>query len=499
MNITFRGGVHPDDCKEYSRDAALTVYEPSGDLVFPVSQHIGKPAKILVKKGDPVLVGQKIADNDGYISADIHSSVSGKVKAIERRRTVAGSMVDCIVVENDGLYNTVEGFGEDTDYTVLDRKQILFRIREAGIVGMGGAGFPTPVKLEPRNPDAINYVIVNGAECEPYITCDDQLMRTHAAEIVTGLKIILKLFDNAEGVILIEDNKPEAIEAMKSVVGSQRRIRVQVAPKKYPQGGERAIMKVVTGLDTKLAVLPADYGCIINNVGTVYAIYEAICKNIPLIRRAVTVTGPGINNPSNLIARLGTSCRELIEAAGGFKEGEEIKKILSGGPMMGIAMSSIDVPLQKGNNAITVLTEDPVEIAEEMQTACIRCGRCNRACPVGLIPQEMQIAAEKKDYDRYENKLYGLECIQCGSCTYVCPAKRPLMVLFKHAKTEILAIKRAEQAKAAAEKALADKQEKESLMELFRKFREEEEKAARKATENETRVQAIIASGKEEK
>jgi len=456
MNRTFRGGVHPDDCKSFSRDMAPTVYEPVGDLVFPMAQHIGKPARILVKKGDKVLVGQKIGDADGFVSADIHCSVSGTVKAIEKRRSVGGAMVDCIIVESDGEFTAVPGFGEPARERKLSREDILDIVTEAGIVGMGGAAFPTAVKLNPKNPDAIEYMIVNGAECEPYITCDDQLMRLKAPEIVKGLELMMTLFPNAQGVILIEDNKPEAIKAMRQAAEGKNNIRVQVAPKKYPQGGERSIIKVVTGQDTRISQLPADAGCIVDNVATVFAIYEAVYLNKPLVQRVVTVTGPGVNRPCNLIARLGTSQQELVEAAGGFKEGTEIKKIISGGPMMGISMATLDVPLQKGNNAITVLSEDGVEKAHEQMTACIRCGRCNRACPMGLVPQLMQVAAEHRDYDKYENRFYGLECIQCGSCTYVCPAKRPLMQLFKDAKAQIMANKKAAQAKAAADKARAE-------------------------------------------
>ena len=447
---TFRGGVHPDDCKSYSRDAALTVYEPKkGELVFPVSQHIGKPAKIVVKVGEKVLAGQILAERDGYVSSHIHSSCSGTVKAIEPRRTMMGSLVDCVIVENDGKFRTAKGVGEVADYRKLSRDEILTKIREAGVVGMGGASFPTPVKLEPKNPDAIEYVIANGAECEPYITCDDQLMRTHAGEIVTGLKIMLSLFPNAQGVILIERNKPEAIEAVTEAVSMEKNIRVQTAPTKYPQGGEKSIIKVVAGKDTKMSQLPADAGCIVDNVSTVYAIYEAVCRSTPLIRRAVTVTGPAVTRPGNYVVRVGMTFAELLEAAGGVKEGAEVRKAIAGGAMMGIALADLNAPIQKANNALTLLTVDDVEEAAEKLTPCIRCGRCNEVCPMGLTPQMMGVAAERGDYWKYENRLYGLECISCGSCTYVCPAKRPLMQLFKDAKAEILSRRAAKKGGAA--------------------------------------------------
>ena len=442
---TFRGGVHPDDGKAYSRDAALTVYEPKGELVFPVSQHIGKPAKVTVKVGDKVLVGQVLAEQDGYVSSNICSSCSGTVKAIEKRRTVMGNLVESVIVDNDGKFRAVKGMGDKADFRKMNRDTIMQRIRDAGIVGMGGASFPTPVKLEPKNPDGIEYVIVNGAECEPYITCDDQLMRTHAGEIVTGLEIMLSLFPKAKGVIVIEENKPEAITAMTDAVMMSKNIRVQPAPTKYPQGGEKSIIKVVAGKDTKMSQLPAEAGCIVDNVSTVYAIYEAVCLATPLIRRAVTVTGPAVKNPSNFIVRVGTSFRELLEAAGGLADGAEVRKAIAGGAMMGIALADLDVPVQKASNALTLLTVDGVEEAEKKLTACIRCGRCNEVCPMGLTPQMMGVAAERKDYWKYENRLYGLECISCGSCTYVCPAKRPLMQLFKDAKGAILEARRAAQ------------------------------------------------------
>lgn len=447
-NTTFRGGVHPDDCKRYSRDAAPVVYEPRGEMVYPLSQHIGKPAKVLVKPGERVLAGQKLADSDGYVSSPVHCSCSGVVKGVEKRLTVMGNQADCIVVDNDGKFETVPEIGTQVDYKTLPREEIIQRIREAGVVGMGGATFPTPVKLEPKNPAAVEYIIVNGAECEPYITCDDQLMRTHAPEIVTGLEILLSLFPTAEGVILIEDNKPEAIAAMEKAVrvrerrGKRGSIRIQVAPKKYPQGGERAIMKVVSGKDTKLSQLPADAGCIVDNAATVYAVYEAVCLSTPLFRRVVTVTGTAVRNPGNFIVRSGTSCRELLDAVGGLKDGVNIKKAICGGPMMGLALRGVDIPIQKGNGALVFLSEDEAMQSVEKLTACIRCGRCNMACPMGLTPQMMGVAAERKDYVRYEKKLYGLECIQCGSCTWVCPAKRPLMQLFKDAKAAILNARR---------------------------------------------------------
>lgn len=311
---------------------------------------------------------------------------------------------------------------------------------------MGGAGFPVHVKLAPKNADEIRYVIANGAECEPYITCDDQLMRTRSMELADGMRILLKLFPAAEGVFLIEDNKPEAIAAMEKACAGDEKLKVHAAKCKYPQGGERSIIQVIAGIDLKLGMLPADAGCVVDNVATMYAIYQAVCKSTPLMERGFTVSGDAVKEPCNLIVKIGTNMAEVLEAAGGIRDGKEALKLLSGGPMMGMALADLNVPICKNNNALTVLGEDPVALAEQQETACLRCGRCMRVCPLGLSPQEMMDAAKRRRFVRYEKKLYGLECIACGSCTYVCPAKRPLMQTFKQTKAEIMAKKRAAQA-----------------------------------------------------
>ena len=389
---TFRGGVHPREHKELSKEASLRVFDAKGEMVFPLAQHIGKPAKAIVKKGDPVLVGQCIAEADGFVSANVISSCSGTVKAVEKRRTIAGAL------------------------------------------------------LAPKEPLKIKYLIANGAECEPYITCNDQLMRGYGNQIVEGMEIMLRLFPNAEGVIAIEGNKPEAIAAMEMAVKGHPRMRVQKLRTKYPQGGERSLISVIAGVDYPTSKLPADVGCIVDNVGTIYAVGRAVLYNEPLFRHVITVTGEGVRNPSNFIARDGTSFAEMIEAAGGLKEGADPKKVISGGPMMGLAVSTLDVPITKTTNAVTVLLSDEVEKAELKMTACLHCGRCTTVCPNGLMPQMMADAIVAGDMERYEKKLYGLDCIFCGSCTYICPAKRPLTQNFKQTKAEILAKKRAAQA-----------------------------------------------------
>ncbi len=439
MKKTFPGGVHPRSWKELSQNVPFRDCPPGAELIFPLSQHIGKPAKAVVKKGDRVLVGQKVGEADGFVSANIISSVSGTVKAVENRTVPGGTQSMSVVVENDGEYELLEGVGKPEDYKKLSTKEILQKIQDAGIVGMGGAGFPTHVKLAPKDPAAIKYIIANGGECEPYITCDDRLMREKPEEIVAGVEVMLALFPNASGVILIEDNKKEAIEAIRKAAQGHDKLTVHVATAKYPQGGERSVIDVVAGEHIKLGMLPADAGCIVDNVGTVQAIYRAVCYSEPLITRGCTVTGDGVKSPCNLWVRIGTPYSAVLEAAGGFVEGDQPEKLLAGGPMMGIALTGLDVPVTKTGNALTVFRKDPTAIAESEMTTCLRCGRCTRVCPEGLIPQLMAMAAIRRDYERYEKKLYGLECIACGSCTYICPARRPLMQIFKQAKADILA------------------------------------------------------------
>ena len=437
---TFHGGVHPAEHKELSKESPLTQMLPKGELVYMTNQHIGKPASPVVKKGDRVLAGQIIAEAGGFVSANIVSSVSGTVKAVEPRKNASGGSAMAIVVENDGEYTLAEGVGVECDTNGLTGQEILSKVQKAGIVGMGGAGFPTHVKLTVKTPEKIDYVIANGAECEPYITCDDQLMRTKAAEIVEGMEYMLRLFPNAKGVVVVENNKPEAIAAMEQACQGHDRVYVQPVKTKYPQGGERSLITVITGKHLKLGMLPADAGCVVDNVATIYAIYRAVKFNEPLMERGFTVSGDAVQNPGNFIVKIGTSHQELVDACGGFKQ--DPKKVLSGGPMMGFAMTGLEAPICKNNNALTCLTVDEVEIAEGQMTACLRCGRCSRACPLGLSPQLMQVAAIRKDYNRYEHKLYGLDCIGCGCCTYGCPAKRPLMQLFKTTKAEIMATKK---------------------------------------------------------
>lgn len=434
---TFRGGVHPYEGKELSSDLPIKTVAPKGDMIFPMSQHIGAPATPIVNKGDQVLVGQKIGEASGFISANICSSVSGTVKAVEPRMLLNGSTAMCIVIENDGNYTGIEGLGQERDYTKLSNDEIREIVKEAGIVGMGGAGFPTNVKLAPKEPDKIDYILVNGAECEPYLTSDYRQMLECPEEIVGGLKVILKLFDKAKGLICIEDNKPEAIAKMKEAVANESRMEVKVLKTKYPQGGERTLISAATGRKIYSAKLPADAGCIVDNISTVIAIYRAVCKSTPLITRVMTLTGDAFNKPINVNVRLGCNHADLVAEGEGFRQ--EPAKIISGGPMMGFAMFDLNVPVTKTSSSILALTED--EVAENEPTPCIRCGRCVEACPGNLVPQKMAVAAMNNNYEEFE-RLNGMECYECGSCTYVCPAKRPLTQSFKQARQHVMAQRR---------------------------------------------------------
>lgn len=437
---TFKGGIHPYTGKELSKDSPVKEALPTKDLVFPMSQHIGAPAKPVVAVGDRVLVGQKIAEAGGFVSADICCSVSGKVKAIEPRLVVNGSMVMSIVVENDGKYEMAPGVGQKRDLAKVSKEDIRKYVKEAGIVGMGGAGFPTHVKLTPKDDNAIDYVIVNGAECEPYLTSDYRMMLEEPEKIVGGLKCILKLFPNAKGIISVENNKMDAVEVLQKAVEGESNIEVKVLKAKYPQGAERTMIYASTGRKINSSMLPADAGCVVNNIDTVISIYKAVCESTPLIRRIVTVTGDAAAKPQNYKVRCGTTYADLLETAGGFKEGVEPEKVVSGGPMMGMALHDLNVPITKTASALLCMTVD--EVAAYEPTACIRCGRCIDACPSRLVPQMMVQYAERFDNEGFE-KVHGMECYECGSCTYVCPARRRLTQSFKQTRAAVAAARRA--------------------------------------------------------
>ena len=418
--FTFKGGVHPNDGKELSKNKPIVELLPKGDLVYPLSQHIGAPAKPIVKKGDKVLKGQKIAEAGGFVSAPLYASVSGTVKAIEPRVSPTGMKVESIIIENDGLYEEVE-YPEVRPLEELTKDEILNIIADAGVVGMGGAGFPTRVKLSPKEPDKIEYVIANCAECEPYITTDYRRMIETPEHLVEGMKIILKLFDNAKAIFAIEDNKMDCVKKLKELTKDEPRMEVKELQTKYPQGSERQLIYATTKRAINSSMLPADAGCVVDNVETIIHIYNAVVKGLPSMESIVTVSGDGVVAPGNFKVYFGTNQRELIEAAGGLVEGTE--KVIAGGPMMGFAMYTLDVPVTKITSAIVCMKKD--EVSKVESSACINCGRCVEVCPSRIVPSRLAVLAERGEEEKFI-KQNGLECMECGSCSYVCPAKRQL-------------------------------------------------------------------------
>ncbi len=430
---TFKGGAHPYEGKELSMHSPIRTIEPKEELVFPMNQHIGAPATPVVAAGDTVKMGQIIGEASGFISANVVSSVSGEVKAVEPRLLSSGEKAACVVIANDGMYQPADDVGQERDYTQLTKEEIRQIVKDAGIVGMGGAGFPTHVKLTPKNEEDIDYVIVNGAECEPYLTSDYRLMLERSEDLIHGLKVVLSLFENARGIIAIEDNKPEAAARLMYLTDSDPALEVRVLKTKYPQGAERQVIYATTGRKINSKMLPADAGCIVDNVQTILAVYDAVCKSTPSMSRVMTLTGDAMAEPQNYMVKFGMSHAEVLEEAGGLSG--EAKKIISGGPMMGMAMYDLNTPVVKTSSSILAMSEDEVEKFEP--TNCIRCGRCATVCPSHLVPQMMAQAAERNDLD-YFQKIHGMECYECGTCTYVCPAKRRLTQIFKQARRAVM-------------------------------------------------------------
>ncbi len=432
--VTFERGIHPKYYKELSSGKPITQANLPQRIVVPVSQHIGAPAKPEVNIGDEVKKGQIIGSTTGFVSSPVHSSISGKVIAIADFPTTIGKMVTSIVIESDGKDEAIS-FKENTDYMNLGSDDIRTIIRDAGIVGMGGAAFPTNVKLSPPKEKPIDTVIINGAECEPYLTADHRLMVEHPGEVVEGLKIIMKSLGVDKGYIGIEVNKPDAIEKMTSAASGQN---IEIIPLeiKYPQGAEKMLIKAINGREVPSIGgrgLPLDVGVVVQNVGTALAIYEAVRYGKPLIERVVTITGNGIRETRNMKVRIGTLMSDVVEQCGGLVDGAV--KVIAGGPMMGFAQWTLDVPVVKGTSGILVLTEDEYVSSDEY-SACIRCGSCIDVCPMGLNPSILSIYSEKGFFEEAkENKLF--DCFECGSCAYVCPAKRPMVQFIRLAKSQV--------------------------------------------------------------
>lgn len=427
---TFKGGIHPPDKKELSKGRAISNTKPPKRVVIPLAQHIGAPCKLSVNVGQEVKKGEIIGAPEGFVSAPVHSSVSGKVIAIGEFPNAMGRMVMSVVIENDGKEEWT-ALKDNPDYMKLSSEELRGKVKDAGIVGMGGAAFPAHVKLSPPKEKPVDVVILNGAECEPYLTADYRLMIERPQEVVEGLKVLMKILGVNKGFIGIENNKPDAVEAMNNAASGESNIQVCALEVKYPQGAEKMLIKAAVGREVPPRGLPMDVGVVVHNIGTATAIYEAARYGKPLIERVVTVTGEGIKEPKNLMVKIGTLVSDLIEECGGFKS--EAAKVVSGGPMMGFALYSLDVPVTKGTSGILVLPEEEVVHAEEFGP-CIRCGRCIDICPMGLMPSMLSVLSEKGFYE--ETKEYNLfDCFECGSCTYVCPSKRPIVQLVRLAKS----------------------------------------------------------------
>ena len=431
MAFPFFGGIHPKDGKWYTSDKQVLDFPEPDILVIPMSQHIGAPCKPLVKKGDPVTVGQKIGDNEG-LCVPVHSPVSGTVKAVEMRAHTSGTTVMSVVIENDHegrLCSEVQTRSRES-VAKMTPEELMGIIREAGIVGMGGATFPTHVKLS-SGIGKVDTIIVNASECEPYITADDRLCREYPGELLSGLQIIMKILDLKTAHIAMEDNKPEAAKALRSAIDPRSGIVVEQLPTKYPQGAEKQLIYAITGREVPSGGLPAAVGCAVFNCATCKAIHDAVFKGMPLVRRIVTVSGDIVMEPKNLMVPIGTSFNDLLEAVG---HSENPYKVLSGGPMMGASLYDLSAPVIKGTNAVTILGKKNRYTVEH--SGCIRCGKCIDACPMHLMPVLMYKALYSGSYEEMKS-THLMDCIECGCCAYTCPACVPLVLAFRSAKHKL--------------------------------------------------------------
>lgn len=431
MIRSFRGGIHPKYNKQHTADKFIKETPLPRKVIISVRQHIGAPASPVVKKGDSVKKGQVIAKGEAFVSGNIHASISGTVLDVgDYPHPVFGSSCS-IVIENDFKDEWVEGIPLKRDWKNISEDDMRNIIKMAGVVGMGGATFPTHVKLTPNADKNIDTLIINGAECEPFLTADHRLMVEEAEKIREGILITMKVLGVKKGYVGIEDNKPDAIEVMKKAL-KDTEVDIAILPTKYPQGAEKMLIKMILNREVPSGKLPMDVGVVVQNVGTIIAIYNAVVNGTPLIDRVTTVSGSAINSPQNLLLRIGTTFKDAIEACDGFKETPE--KIIMGGPMMGFAQSTLDVPIIKGTSGILAFSKEDVNA--NAQSPCIRCGRCVEACPMGLNPSMLSILGEKSLYEEAKEDFHLLDCIECGCCTFSCPAKRNIVQYVKYLKTQ---------------------------------------------------------------
>jgi len=433
-----KGGIHPPENK-LTADRPIVPLPVPSQVTVPVSQHIGAPAVPAVEKGEPVKAGQVIARSKGFVSANIHSSVSGKVNKIDTMVDTTGYKQTAVVidVEGDEWVETVDRSPELVKEITLSREQIIERCQQNGLVGMGGATFPTHIKLSVPAGKKCDLLIINGVECEPYLTSDHRLMLEKGNEVLTGTSIIMKALGVEQAVVGIEANKPDAISHLTDLAEDFKGITVQPLKVKYPQGGEKQLIKACTGREVPSGGLPVDVGVVVQNVGTAFAVYEAVQKNKPLMERVVTVTGMSVRNPGNFLVRIGTPVTALIEAAGGMPD--DTGKVVNGGPMMGKALAITDVPVTKGTSGIILFPADISKRAEVLP--CIRCGKCSSACAMGLEPWLISVLAQKGMFEKAEQEKI-TDCMECGACAYTCPAKRPLLDYIRLGKTTVIKMAR---------------------------------------------------------
>jgi electron transport complex protein RnfC len=439
-----RGGIHPADHKAATAALPIEPLPLSKTYRIALNQHLGAPSRGVVKKGDPVLRGQVIAEPAGYVSARVHAPTSGIVKSIETRPTANGQLGAVVEIEADGQDTPLAPTPPTSDWRALPARDLVDLVLQAGVVGMGGAGFPTQVKLLPPPGKAIRALILNGAECEPYLTSDHRLMVEQPERIAEGIGILRHILGVAQVSVVIEDNKPDAIRAMERALGAlEGDVALMVVKTRYPQGAEKQLIYSTTRREVPSGGLPMDVGALVENVATAAAIADAVVRRQPLHDRVVTVTGPGVRHPRNLLARVGTPWSELIAACGGLTD--DAAKVINGGPMMGIAQSSLDVGMNKTTSGVLLLRRGDVHQFSSMP--CIGCGRCVQACPSGLLPCELGETVESGLFEAAET-LHVLDCIECGACAYECPARRPLVQHMRQGKAAVIQLRKRREARA---------------------------------------------------